>query len=302
MNNVQSIDPNSLSPKDRYNLLISSVAPRPIAFASTVDAHGNVNLSPYSFFNVFSANPPIMIISPTKSVRTLTHKHTYENVKVHPEVVINVVNFAIIEQMSLASSAYEKGINEFVKSGLTQLPSEKVTPPRVAESPVSFECKVNQVVELSDEGGAGNLVICEVVMIHVKEQYLNKEGTIDTTQLDLVGRMGGSWYCRAHGAALFEVKRSGTKLGIGVDRLPQGIRKSRILTGNNLGKLGSLDTFPDKDEVKAAEEIPEVQDITHKYIAFSQNMKDELHQLAKEMIEKGDPQTALKILMFAEKG
>jgi len=300
MTQFQSIDPSSLSPRDRYNFLISSIAPRPIAFASTIDDQGNVNLSPYSFFNVFSANPPVMIISPTKSVRTHTHKHTYENVKVHPEVVINVVNYGIIEQMSLASSAYEKGINEFVKSGLTQVPSNKVKPPRVAESPVSFECKVNQVIELSDEGGAGNLVICEVVMIHIQEQYLNSEGNLDSTQLDLVGRMGGSWYCRAHGTALFEVKRPGTGLGIGVDMLPQGIRQSRILTGNNLGKLGGLDQMPGDKEINEMEHHPRVQDVIQKYALNSQNRKDELHQLAKECIEEGDPDTALKILLFAE--
>ncbi len=300
MTHIRSIDPKEISPRDLYNLLISSVAPRPIAFASTMDEHGNVNLSPYSFFNVFSANPPIMIISPTKSVRTLTHKHTYENVKSHPEVVINVVNYDLVQQMSLASAAYEKGINEFIKSGLTQVPSLKVGPPRVAESPVSFECKVNRVIELSDEGGAGNLVICEVVMMHIQEHLLDEENKLDSTKLDLVGRMGGSWYCRAFGEALFDITRPVSGLGMGVDQLPKGIRESTILTGNNLGKLGSIDILPSYDEVKEIENHPIVQDVIHKYATPSANLKDELHQLAKEILEAGEVHIALKILLFSE--
>ncbi|WP_349267251.1 flavin reductase family protein [Flavivirga aquatica] len=204
---IKTIDPKTIKTSELHQILLSAVAPRPIALASTVDANGHVNLSPFSFFNVFSANPPILIFSPARRGRDNTTKHTYENVKAVSEVVINIVNHNIVEQTSLSSTEYDKGINEFEKAGFTAIPSEVVTPPRVAESPVSFECTVQDVIELGDKGGAGNLVISKVERIHIQEKYLNDKGSLDTQKLDLVARMGESWYCRASGNALFEIPK-----------------------------------------------------------------------------------------------
>ena len=202
-----TLNPSELPVQKLHQYLLGAVGPRPIAFASTIDADGNPNLAPFSFFNVFSANPPILIFSPARSGRSNTTKDTYNNVKLVPEVVINVVNYQIVHQMSLASSPYPSGVNEFVKSGFTALKSETVQPMRVAESPVQFECKVNQVVELGTEGGAGNLIICEVTRIHINEDVLDENGMIDQHKIDLVARMGGDWYCRADKQAMFEIKK-----------------------------------------------------------------------------------------------
>lgn len=227
-----------------HNYLLGSVGPRPIAFASTIDKNGNKNLSPFSFFNVFSAAPPIAIFSPAKSGRTNTQKNTYDNVKETMEVVINIVNFDIVQQMSLSSTAYGKDVDEFVKAGLTPIESELVKPFRVKESPVQLECKVKEVVELGDQGGSGNLVISEIVMVHINEDVLGEDGTIDQQKIDLVGRMGGNYYVRAKGDCLFEVPKPVRNLGIGVDQLPEPIRTSSILTGNDLGMLGNVEELP----------------------------------------------------------
>lgn len=227
-----------------HNYLLGSVGPRPIAFASTIDKDGNKNLSPFSFFNVFSAAPPIAIFSPAKSGRTNTQKNTYDNVKETMEVVINIVNFDIVQQMSLSSTAYGKDVDEFVKAGLTPIESELVKPFRVKESPVQLECKVKEVVELGDQGGSGNLVISEIVMVHINENVLGEDGTIDQQKIDLVGRMGGNYYVRAKGDCLFEVPKPVRNLGIGVDQLPEPIRTSSILTGNDLGMLGNVEELP----------------------------------------------------------
>lgn len=235
----RSILPADVSPMQLQALIQGVVAPRPIAFASTVDADGNVNLSPFSFFNVFSSNPPILIFSPARRVRDNTTKHTLENAIAHPEVVIHIVDFNMVQQMSLSSTEYERGVNEFIKSGLTQIPSQKVKPPRVAEAPAAFECRVNQVVPLGTEGGAGNLIICEILVAHFKEHLFTEKGTIDPYRLDAVARMGGDWYCRANGDALFEVEKPLAKKGMGVDALPAAIRQSEYLSGNDLGKLGN---------------------------------------------------------------
>lgn len=234
-----------------HNYLLGSVGPRPIAFASTVDSEGNKNLSPFSFFNVFSASPPIAIFSPAKSGRTNTQKNTYDNIKETMEVVINVVNFDIVQQMSLSSTAYAKGVDEFVKSGLTPIASELVKPFRVKESPVQLECKVREVIELGDEGGSGNLVICEIVLVHISDEVLDEEGTIDQQKIDLVGRMGGNYYVRAKGDALFEVPKPVRNLGIGVDQLPEKIRLSKNLTGNDLGMLGNVEALPSQEAIQA---------------------------------------------------
>lgn len=238
------IDPKEVSMGKLHNYLLGSVGPRPIAFASTIDKDGNKNLSPFSFFNVFSAAPPIAIFSPAKSGRTNTQKNTYENVKETMEVVINIVNFDIVQQMSLSSTAYDKNVDEFVKAGLTPIASELVKPFRVKESPVQLECKVKEVIELGDEGGSGNLIISEIVMVHIDEAILGEDGTIDQQKIDLVGRMGGNYYVRASGDSLFEVPKPVRNLGIGVDQLPEPIRTSSILTGNDLGMLGNIEELP----------------------------------------------------------
>ena len=233
-----SLDPKELPIPKLHQYLLGAIGPRPIAFASTIDENGNPNLAPFSFFNVFSANPPILIFSPARSGRTNTTKDTYNNVKVVPEVVINVVNYDIVHQMSLASSPYPPGVSEFEKAGFTAVKSDLIKPFRVGESPVQFECKVNEVIELGHEGGAGNLIISEVVKIHINEAVLNANGMIDQHKIDLVSRMGGDWYCRSDQNSMFEIKKPITTCGIGFDVLPDDIRNSKILTGNDLIKLG----------------------------------------------------------------
>lgn len=291
---IKTIDPNSLATPELHKILLSAVAPRPIALASTIDTDGNVNLSPFSFFNVFSANPPIMIFSPSRRGRDNTTKHTLDNVKQYQEVVINIVNYAIVEQMSLSSTEYGVGINEFVKAGFTQVPSEVVQPPRVGEAPISFECTVDNVIALGDEGGAGNLVISRVERIHINEAYLNENGDIDTQKLDLVARMGGSWYCRANGDALFEIPKPIFNKGIGVDQLPSHVLKSAVFTGNHLGRLGNMESVPTGSEIaeerKSENIIPilEQQDESKK--------REALHQYALSFIEKNDLEKALNIL------
>ncbi len=246
-----TIDPKEIPVPKLHHYLLGGVGPRPIALASTVDKDGNPNLSPFSFFNVFSANPPIMVFSPARSGRTGATKNTFDNVKETREVVINVVTYAIVQQVSLASSPYEKDIDEFIKSGLTPVASDLIKPFRVKESPVQFECKVNDIIELGQNGGAGNLVICEVVKIHINEKVLDENDMIDQQKIDLVSRMGGNWYCRADQHAMFEVAKPITTIGIGVDAIPEPIRNSTVLTGNELGLLGSVEQIPTKEEVDA---------------------------------------------------
>ena len=245
------IDPKAVSTPELHGYLLASVAPRPICFASTIDASGKVNLSPYSFFNVFSANPPISVFSPARRVRDNTVKHTLENVQETSEVVVNIVNYAMVQQMSLSSTEYPKGVNEFVKAGFTEVPSLMVKPPRVKEAPVQMECKVNEVVALGTEGGAGHLVICEVVQLHIDESILDSNGKIDSRKLDPVARMGGNWYSRAIDG-MFEVEKPLRTMGVGVDALPKEIRESSVLTGNDLGRLANIEQLPNgivaKDE------------------------------------------------------
>ena len=226
-----SIDPKAISPVKLQGYLQSAVAPRPIAFASTLDENGTPNLSPFSFFNVFSSNPPILIFSPARRVRNNTVKHTLINAQNTKEVVINVVNYDIVQQTSLSSTEYPDGVNEFIKAGLTMLPSDVVKPFRVAESPVQFECKVNQIIPLGTEGGAGNMIICEVVKMHIAEEVLAENGTIDQHKIDLVSRMGGNWYSRAN-QGLFEIPKPLTTLGMGVDQIPGKIKQSGYFDGN----------------------------------------------------------------------
>ena len=245
-----TIEPGKIPTGLLHSHLLASVAPRPIAFASTVDKDGNPNLSPFSFFNVFGVNPPIAIFSPSRRVKNNTIKHTLENAKETGEVVINIVNYAMVQQMSLASTEYAKGVNEFLKVGLTAIASEKVKPFRVKESPVQLECKVKEIIETGTEGGAGNLIVCEILLIHINENILDANGKIDQQKIDVVGRLGADWYVRASGNALFEVEKPLTTIGIGVDALSEAIRLSKILTGNNLGQLGNVENIPGIDESK----------------------------------------------------
>ncbi|MEM1215442.1 MAG: flavin reductase family protein [Bacteroidota bacterium] len=289
-----SIDPTSLLQAEVYQYLSSAVAPRPIAFVSTQDAEGRVNLSPYSFFNVFSSNPPVMIFSPVRSGRDNSTKHSLDNVLEVPEVVVNIVNYPLVEQMSLASTAYAKGVNEFEKAGLTAVASEKISPPRVGEAPVAFECVVDQVIALGQEPGAGNLVVARVVMIHVQDQYLDTNGKLDANQLDLVARMGGSWYTRASGEALFEIPKPIRKQGIGVDQLPEHIRNSTVLTGNNLGRLGNVERLPTAEEIARLQTEDDVQTALRKADSTA------VHQLAQRWLEAGKTERALALLMTIE--
>ncbi len=290
---IQTIDPKGISTAEMHKLLLAAVAPRPIALASTINTKGQVNLSPFSFFNVFSANPPIMIFSPSRRGRDNTTKHTYENVKQQQEVVINIVNYAIVEQMSLSSTEYAEGVNEFKKAGFTQVASEVVQPPRVGEAPISFECTVDQVMELGTEGGAGNLVIARVQRVHMQEQYLNDQGGLDTQKLDLVARMGESWYCRASGDALFEIPKPIFNTGIGVDQLPKHVLQSTVLTGNHLGRLGNMETLPSNAAVASLKESEAVQEIL---AAEGAEQLLQLHKHAITAIENNELEKALTLL------
>ena len=246
---VKSINPKDISQAELHSYLLSAVAPRPIALASTIDKEGNINLSPFSFFNVFSSNPPILIFSPARRGRDNTTKHTYGNILEVKETVINIVNFPIVEQMSLSSTEYNQTTNEFEKAGFTQVESTKIKPPRVGEAPVSFECVVDDVIELGKGPGAGNLIIARVVYIHIQEKYLDNKGGLDTVKLDLVARMGGSWYSRAIKESLFEIPKPIKTKGIGIDKLPKQIRESNVLTGNNLGRLGNIEELPNTKDI-----------------------------------------------------
>lgn len=279
-----------------HGYLLGGIAPRPIAFASTIDKEGNVNLSPFSYFNVFSANPPILIFSPARSGRDNSTKHSHENVKEVPEVVINIVNYAMVEQMSLSSTAYPKGVNEFVKSGFTPLASEFVKPPRVKESPMQMECTVREVIELGQSGGAGNLIICEIKLIHIAEDILDEEQRIDPRKLDAVGRMGGNYYVRAHGEALFEVTKPISSMGIGVDQIPEDIRNSQVLTGNDLGKLGNVQELPDETSVNEYKLI-ELSDLFISLEDTPKALELELHKIAHQLLAVGRVEDAWKTLL-----
>ncbi len=286
-----SFSPDQLSTGKLHSYLLGSVAPRPIAFASTIAKDGTPNLAPFSFFNVFSANPPIMIFSPARRVRNNTTKHTLENALATKEVVINVVNYNMVQQMSLASTEYPEGVNEFVKSGLTMLPSEKVAPFRVKESPVQFECKVNNVVSLGKEGGAGNLIICEVLLLHINKEVLTDDGSIDQHKIDLVSRMGGNWYSRAN-QGMFEVPKPLSTLGIGVDAIPEHIRLSKVLTGNDLGMLGNVEKLPTPDEIAAF-----VNNSLEIKAVLSADDVEQQHKKAKEFLNNNDVLSAWKVLL-----
>ncbi len=291
---TKTISPSDLQPNEFYRYMIGTIGPRPIAFASTVDAAGAVNLSPFSFFNVFGYNPPTLVFAP--SINRHGHKkHTLLNLEEVDEVVINIVNYAMVEQMSLASAEFERGVNEFEKAGFTALPSDRIRPPRVAESPASFECLVRQIIPTGDLPGAGTLIICEVVMAHFHDTIFNETGAIDPHQLDLIGRMGADWYCRAHGDALFDVARP--RVGVGVDQLPAAIRNSAILSGNDLGKLGSFSALSNPDEVTEFRASGVLNDLFDEARTGCQYLPDLLHLRAKQLLAENKVQEAWLTLL-----
>lgn len=281
-----SFNPKDLSIPVLQKYLQNAIAPRPICFASTISKNGEANLAPFSFFNIFSSNPPIAVFSPAYSGRTGAPKDTLLNILEVPECVINIVNYAMVHQTSLASSPFPRGVNEFVKSGFTPVASELVKPFRVKESPVQMECKVLEVKELGKEGGAGNLVICEIIRIHIHENVLNAENQIDTQKIDLVARMGDNWYCRANGDALFEVKKPITTIGIGYDQLPEEIKNSKILNGNNLGLLASVEQLP------GAEEIAEYKKTSPVF-----NNQNDKYRYAQTLLENNNVKEAWLVLL-----
>ena len=293
-----SLDPKELTVQRLHQLLLGAIGPRPIAFASTLDAQGNANLAPFSFFNVFSANPPILVFSPARSGRTGQSKDTYNNAKAIPEVVINVVNYNMVHQMSLASSPYAPGVDEFVKAGFTALASHKVAPFRVAEAPVQFECKVQQIIELGQEGGAGNLIICEVLQMHIHESLLNEHGLIDQHKIDLVARMGADWYCRANTASMFEIKKPISTCGIGYDALPPDIKNSQVLSANNLGQLAGIEELPNETDVNEYKLI-ELSSLFLDLEAHANALETALHHRAKELLSENQLEEAwLTLLSF----
>ncbi len=289
-----TITPGSIKTAQLHAYLLGSVAPRPICFASTIDSSGVSNLSPFSFFNVFGSKPPILIFSPARRVRDNTIKHTLENVYDTKEVVINVVNYSMVQQMSLASCEYPKGTDEFVKAGFTPVKSDLVKPFRVKESPVQLECKLLQVIETGKEGGAANLIICEVLCMHIDDHVLDEQGRIDPDKIDLVARMGGDYYCRASGSAVFTVPKPNMDLGIGVDALPAAIKHSHILTGNNLGLLGNCTSIPVVSNLIDDGRLNEIMQIsTHDEDAKT----TALHTYALELLDAGEVNKAWQVLL-----
>jgi flavin reductase (DIM6/NTAB) family NADH-FMN oxidoreductase RutF len=297
MKEKMQIIPGELPVPKLFATMLGAIGPRPIAFASTMNADGVPNLAPFSFFNAFGANPPILVFSPSRRGRDKTTKHTYDNIKDVPEVVINVVTYNMVQQVSLASSDFPEGVSEFEKVGFTTEPSDLIKPFRVKESPVQLECKVLQVIETGYEGSAGNLVVCEIVKIHLDEDILSSDGRIDPHKLDLVGRMGSDFYCRASGDAIFEIEKPLISVGIGVDALPMHVQDSRILTGNDLGQLGNLKQLPKESELTEVKELSEVKLIIESG-SDNEAQRREMHNLAKLMIEEGEIELALKLLMI----
>lgn len=287
------IDPSTITQTELHRYMLGGIAPRPIAFASTIDENGTPNLSPFSFFNAFGVNPSTIIFSPSRRGRNNTTKDTFENLKIHPEVCINAVTYSMVEQASLASAEFPKGVNEFEKAGFTMVASEKIKPFRVLESPINWECKVREIIETGTGGGAANLIICEVVMLHVDERILNPAGLIDSTLVDLVGRMGGDYYVRANGKALFEVAKPLMKAAIGVDALPQHIRNSDVLTGNDLGQLGSSEKLPTPEQINSVMMLPEISYLTGNPSLSIDEKQKFLHKLIKNLLTKQMKQEAL---------
>ncbi|MGB4844155.1 MAG: flavin reductase family protein [Ferruginibacter sp.] len=288
------INLKDIKPADAQNYLQHAIAPRPICFASTIDKAGNINLSPFSFFNLFSSNPPVVIFSPARRVRDNTTKHTLQNVLEVPEVVINIVDYDMVQQSSLSSCEFPKGTNEFIKAGFTEEKATMVKPPMVKESKVKLECKVLEVKPLGTEGGAGNLVICEVLCMHIDESILDENNKIDQTKLHHVARLGGNWYAKIDESNLFEVAKPNTQLGIGVDALPESIRNSKILTGNNLGQLANVHEMPFVDPAFSDDKL---KNIIQYFSINPDEMDKELQRYAKELLDAGKTDEAWQILL-----
>jgi flavin reductase (DIM6/NTAB) family NADH-FMN oxidoreductase RutF len=289
------IDLKDLTAPQKQNWLQHAIAPRPICFASTIDKNGNINLSPFSFFNLFSSNPPVIVFSPSRRVRDNTTKHTLQNVLEVPEAVVNIVDYDMVQQTSLASCEFAKGVNEFIKAGFTPVPSTMVKPPMVKESKVQLECKVLEIKPLGTEGGAGNLVICEVLLMHIDDSILNEEKTmIDQRKLHHVARLGGDWYCKVEESNLFRIEKPNVKLGIGVDALPENIRNSKILTGNNLGQLANVHDMP---VVDPAFDDNHLKQIIQYYSVNPDEMEKELHRYAKKLLDAGKVNEAWQVLL-----
>lgn len=293
-----TIDPKEIKTGLFHAHMLSAVAPRPIAFASTIDKDSNPNLSPYSFFNAFGSKPPTLIFSPARRVRDNTIKHTLENIYETMEVVINVVNYDMVQQASLSSCEFPKGVSEFVKAGFTPIESKLIKPFRVKESPVQFECKVKQVIETGTEGGAGNLIICEILLMHVNENIMDADGKIDQHKIDLVGRCGADWYVRASGNSLFTVPKPNLKLGIGIDQIPSHIRNSEVLTGNDLGQLGNVESLPSAEDIASFASMPEIIKLMESVNENPANKTFVIHLAAKELIKAGKVEDAWKLLMM----
>ncbi|WP_457131500.1 flavin reductase family protein [Mucilaginibacter sp. UYNi724] len=293
-----SLNINDLTPLQIQAYLNSAIAPRPICLASTVDKAGNINLSPFSFFNLFSVNPPVCVFSPSRRVRDNTTKHTLQNLQEVPECVINIVNYDMVQQVSLSSVEYAAGVNEFIKAGLTQLPSELVKPPRVAESKIQFECVVKEIISLGDTPGAGNLVIAEIKLIHISEDILDADGAIDQYKTDHVARLGGDWYCRVTSDNLFKVAKPVRTIGIGVDAIPSAIRNSKVLTGNNLGQLGNVEELPTNEAIEAYAQSDEIKEIFDATIGDSQTRDLQLHLKAKQLLHDGLVNEAWIVLLM----
>ena len=287
-------DLNDLTPAERQHYLQHAIAPRPICLASTVDKDGNVNLSPFSFFNLFSVNPPVIIFSPSRRVRDNTTKHTLDNLHEVPEVVVNIVDYDMVQQISLASCDYLKNINEFLKAGLTEERATIIKPPMVKESKVKMECRVMEIKSLGTGNGAGNLVICEILMLHIDEQLMNADKKMDQRKLNLVARLGDDWYCRIDETNLFEVQKPTIKPGIGIDALPDGIRHSTILTGNHLGQLGQVHDYPFIDP---SFDDDYLRQIIQYYSLNPEEMEREVHIYAKSLLDKGKVREAWQVLL-----
>jgi flavin reductase (DIM6/NTAB) family NADH-FMN oxidoreductase RutF len=292
-------DTSDISPAKLHQILLGAISPRPIAFASTIDADGQPNLSPFSFFNAFGVNPTTLIFSPARRNRDATTKHTYENIKEIPEVVINVVTYDIVQQVSLASTEYARGVNEFEKAGFTQVASEKIRPFRVGESPVQFECRVRDVIETGEGGGSANLIICEVLLTHVNEQILDDKGMIDPEKIRLVGRMGGDYYCKAYGDGIFKVQKPIERLGIGIDRLPETIRLSRWINGNNLGKLGNVEHLPTAAEIAEMMQHDQFKMLNISY-PLTNDKEEEIHLMAAKLLDNNMVHEAFCLLMATQ--
>ena len=298
IDNMLTLHTAGMKPAELQNYLQYAIAPRPICFASTIDKVGNVNLSPFSFFNLFGTNPPMCVFSPARRVRDNSTKHTLENVLEVGECVINIVNYSMVQQTSLASVEYPRGVNEFAKAGFTAIPSEMVKPPRVAEAPVQLECLIRNVIPLGDQNGAGNLIMSEIMIIHIQDNVLDEDGKIDQEKIDLVARLGGDWYCRVTKENLFKVAKPVKTIGIGVDAIPPSIRNSGILTGNNLGQLGNVEMLPTREEIDCLKDSHEMQEMLKETEDDRELREATIHAKAKSLLDNGDVNTAWKVLLI----